>query len=49
METKILISITQRNCKHEEHRKYVDREFDMLNGFEIIATKCCNCHKILEL
>jgi len=49
MEADILVSVNQHNCKHERHRKYTERNFDMLNGFEIIASKCSNCHKTLEL
>jgi formate-dependent nitrite reductase cytochrome c552 subunit len=49
MEAEILASVTQVNCKHERHRKYTERNFDILNGFEIIASKCSNCHKTLEL
>lgn len=49
MEAEILVSVNQHNCKHEKHRKYKQRSFDMLEGYEIIAIKCCNCHKILEL
>jgi len=49
MEADILVSVNQHNCKHEKHRKYTDRNFDIINGFEIIAVKCCNCHKTLKL
>ena len=49
MEEELLVTINQRNCDHEKHRKYLDRTFDILNGFEIMASKCGNCHKIIEL
>ena len=39
----------QANCRHEKQMTYTQRKFDILNGFEITATKCYNCHKILEL
>lgn len=49
MEEEILVSINQINCKHWKSRKYIERSFDILNGFELVAKRCCNCHKILEL
>jgi hypothetical protein len=49
MEEEMLLSINQANCRHWESRKYSQRSFDILNGFELAAKKCCNCHKILEL
>jgi hypothetical protein len=49
LEADILISINQSNCQHEKHRKFIDRTFDILNGFEIIASRCSNCHKTIEL
>jgi len=49
MEEEILVSINQSNCKHWKSRKYTERSFDILNGFELVAKKCCNCHKVLEL
>jgi len=49
MELEILLSVTKLNCKHEKHRKYTQRSFDIINGFEMNATKCLNCHKSLEL
>ncbi len=44
-----LTFVNQANCRHEKQMTYMQRKFDILNGFEIIATKCYNCHKILEL
>ena len=49
MEADILVSVNQHNCKHEKHRKYTERNFDILNGFEIVAVRCYNCHKAIEL
>lgn len=49
MEAEILTSITQSNCRHKTHRRYEERSFDMLYGFEVLTVRCCNCHKILEL
>jgi hypothetical protein len=49
MEADILVSLNQKNCQHEKHRKYAYRNFDILNGFEIITIKCSNCHKTLKL
>jgi hypothetical protein len=49
MGAEFLFAVSQSNCRHEKHRKYSNRSFDMLNGFEIVATKCFNCHKTLEL
>ena len=45
----ILFSISQKNCDHRKHRDYVERNFDILNGFELVAKRCCNCHKVIEL
>jgi hypothetical protein len=49
MEEEILVSINQKNCNHWEHRKYTERNFDVLNGFEIIVLRCGNCHKTLQM
>lgn len=49
MEENLLILLNQHTCKHEKHRKYAERIFDILNGFEIVATRCFNCHKTIEL
>jgi hypothetical protein len=49
MEPEILASVTQANCKHEKQLTYTERIFDILNGFEIIAIRCNNCHKTIEL
>lgn len=49
MVAETLTFVNQANCRHEKQMTYTQRKFDILNGFEIIATKCHNCHKILEL
>jgi len=49
MKEEILVSINQSNCKHWKNRKYTEKNFDILNGFELVAKRCCNCHKTLEL
>jgi hypothetical protein len=49
MEEQFLASISQKNCSHRKHKKYTERDFDILNGFEIEAVRCANCYKILEL
>jgi len=42
-----LISISQVTCDHAKQRRYTQKRFDILNGFEIVVTRCINCHKIL--
>jgi hypothetical protein len=49
MEDNLLILLNQHLCTHEKERKYTERTFDILNGFEIIALRCYNCHKVVEL
>jgi hypothetical protein len=49
MEKKRLISISQVICEHEKQRHYTQSRFDVLNGFELVITRCINCHKILAL
>jgi hypothetical protein len=36
-------------CNHAEHGSYVQRQFDILNGFELVLTRCINCHKTIKL
>ncbi len=43
------ISESQLTCNHEIHKNYTQRKFDILKGFEILETRCINCHKILEI
>jgi hypothetical protein len=49
MEEDILFSQRQLTCTHERQKVYSQRQFDMLNGFELNFTRCLNCHKIVEL
>ena len=42
-----LISVSQVMCNHAKQRSYTQTRFDMLNGFELVVTRCINCHKIL--
>ena len=44
-----LTTVSQVICDHSKHRAYKQRRFDILKGFEIIETRCINCHKILAL
>jgi len=39
----------QVNCNHQKERLYTERCFDILNGFELVFTRCINCHKIVGL
>lgn len=47
MEEDGIVSIDQANCNHAKERHYTQREFDVLNGFELRITRCINCHKTL--
>jgi hypothetical protein len=49
MDKERLISVSQATCDHAKQRRYKQTQFDILNGFEMNATKCCNCHKTLAL
>jgi hypothetical protein len=42
-----LVSISQATCDHAKQRHYTQTRFDILNGLEIVLTRCINCHKIL--
>ena len=48
MDNEALVDNSQIQCKHEDQRSYTDRRFDILNGFELIFTRCINCHKIVN-
>lgn len=37
----------QHNCRHEN--TYKAKTFDILNGFEIVAVRCLDCHKVVAL
>jgi len=49
MDKEKLVDTVQLRCDHENQRLYTDRRFDVLNGFELTATRCINCHKIVSL
>lgn len=42
-----LISFSQVTCDHAKQRRYTQTRFDILNGFELVLTRCINCHKVL--
>ncbi len=44
-----LITVSQATCEHAKQRQYTQTRFDVLNGFEIVLTRCINCHKILAM
>lgn len=44
-----LTSVFQTKCDHAIHGRYTQRRFDILNGFELISTRCINCHETLAL
>lgn len=46
-EFRLWASLTQKQCDHIS--AYESRAFDALNGFEIVATRCSQCHKVLAL
>ena len=39
----------QVTCCHAKEGEYTQRRFDILEGFELVETKCAGCHKILAL
>jgi hypothetical protein len=49
MEEELFVFVNQSNCRHWKYRKFTERSFDIFNGFELVATRCCNCYKVLEL
>ncbi len=44
-----LVHSKQITCDHGKHKLYSQRDFDILNGFEFVYTRCLNCHKIISL
>ncbi len=44
-----LTVVSQLFCDHNKQPRYSTNQFDILNGFEVVATKCSNCHKTLSL
>ena len=49
MEQEELTSVSQALCDHSNQKRYVQKQFDILKGFELVETRCRNCHKILVL
>ncbi len=49
MEHDRLVSVCQAMCEHHAHKIYTQRRFDILNGFEMVLTRCLNCHKTLKM
>jgi hypothetical protein len=49
MQEDMLVSVGQANCEHAKQSEYTQRRFDILEGYEIIETKCIKCHKMLRL
>jgi hypothetical protein len=48
MDKEKLVESIHSNCSHKE-RLYTERCFDVLNGLELIFTRCIDCHKIVAL
>jgi hypothetical protein len=44
-----LASVCEAICDHADQRSYTQRQFDILNGFELVLTRCINCHKTLKM
>lgn len=49
MDKERLTTLSQVTCDHAKQKHYNQTRFDILNGFELVATKCCACHKTLAL
>ena len=49
MEQEELTSVSRALCDHSKQRRYIQKQFDILDGFELVETRCLNCHKILVL
>jgi hypothetical protein len=49
MDKERLTAVSQLVCDHKKQPKYSTSQFDILNGFEVTATRCSNCHKTLTL
>lgn len=44
-----LMVISKVICDHLQQRHYKQKRLDILNGFELVLTRCINCHKVLNL
>jgi hypothetical protein len=49
MEEEVWFNVRQAACQHGKERWYVQRRFDILNGFEIVLTRCINCHETMAM
>jgi len=49
MDKELLEGTVQVNCDHEKQGLYNERFFDILNGFELVFTRCIDCHKVVGL
>jgi hypothetical protein len=49
MEEDMLFVARQANCNHAKEKHYIQRRFDILNGYEFNITRCINCHKTLVM
>jgi hypothetical protein len=49
MEEDELVVIRKYICNHFQQRRYTQKRLDILNGFELVLTRCINCHKVLNL
>jgi len=49
MEEGSLDVIRVLNCDHKKPHVYTQRQFDILNGFELTFTRCFTCHKVVGL
>ena len=49
MEEGSISSLKSFTCDHIKPRLYTQRQFDILNGFELTFTRCLKCHKVMAL
>jgi hypothetical protein len=49
MEEGSVNALNSFNCDHKKPHVYTQRQFDILNGFELIFTRCFSCHKVVGL
>lgn len=49
MEEDEVVVIRKCICNHFQQRQYTQKRLDILNGFELVLTRCINCHKVLNL
>jgi hypothetical protein len=49
MEEDDIVYFRQVTCEHGKQEFYTQRNFDILKGFELVYTRCLNCHKIMNL